>query len=81
MELAPSARHLITMPRYHFHIAGLKVFDILGAVLPDTEAARTHAIDLATNMGRFPLESSINAVRVTDDEGAVLFRVPIRRCA
>ena len=43
-------RHLITMPRYHFHIAGPKVFDILGAVLPD-------------------------------DEGCVLFRVPIRRSA
>ena len=43
----------ITMPRYHFHIAGLKVFDILGAVLPDTEAARTHATNLATNMEGF----------------------------
>lgn len=35
------------MPRYHFDIAGRKVFDSLAAVLPDTEAARTHAIDLA----------------------------------
>jgi len=67
------------MPRYHFHIAGLKVFDILGAVLPDTEAARTHALNLATNIGRYQLEFPANAVRVIDDEGAVLFRVPIRR--
>jgi uncharacterized protein DUF6894 len=74
-------RHLITMPRYHFHIAGPKVFDILGAVLPDADAARLHAIDLATNVGKHTLEPPVNAVRVIDDEGCVLFRVPIRRSA
>jgi len=72
-------KHLITMPRYHFHVAGLKVFDKLGAVLPDTEAALTHAITLATNIGKYQLEPPANAVRVIDEEGSVLFRVPIRR--
>lgn len=72
-------RHLITMPRYHFHVAGLKVFDMLGATLPDTEAARTHAITLATNIGRHQFELPANAVRVIDEKGSVLFRVPIRR--
>ena len=81
MEHTLVCRHLSTMPRYHFHIAGLKVFDNLGAVLPDTEAARTHAISLAINIGRYQLEPPANAVRVIDDEGAILFRVPIRRCA
>ena len=66
------------MPRYHFDIAGRKVFDSLAAVLPDTEAARTHAIDLATNIGKHTLEIPANAVRVIDEEGSVLFRVPIR---
>jgi hypothetical protein len=67
------------MPRYHFDIAGAKVVDRLGAVLPDTEAARTHAIELATNVGKHTLEPPANAVRVIDAEGCVLFRVPIRR--
>jgi hypothetical protein len=44
------------MPRYHFDIAGRKIFDGLHAVLPDTEAARMHAIDLATNIGRHTLD-------------------------
>ena len=79
MELILVSRHLITMPRYHFDIAGRKVFDSLAAVLPDTEAARTHAIDLATNIAKHTLETPANAVRVIDEEGSVLFRVPIRR--
>ena len=79
MELTLVCGHLNTMPRYHFDIAGRKVFDSLGAVLPDTEAARTHAIDLATNIGENTLEPPANAVRVIDEDGSVLFRVPIRR--
>ena len=74
MELTVVGRHLITMPRYHFDIAGRKVFNSLAAVLPDTEAARTLAISLATNIGRYQLESPANAVRVIDEEGAILFR-------
>jgi len=56
-----------------------KSFASLAAVLPDTEAARTHAIDLASNIGKHTLETPANAVRVIDEEGSVLFRVPIRR--
>ena len=56
-----------------------KSFASLAAVLPDTEAARTHAIDLATNIAKHTLETPANAVRVIDEEGSVLFRVPIRR--
>ena len=67
------------MPRYHFDIAGKEVFDSLRAELPDTEAARTRAIDLAINIGKHLLDPPANAVRVIDEEGAVLFRVPIRR--
>jgi hypothetical protein len=40
------------MRRYVFDIAGLKVFDSLDAVLPDTESARTRAIELARNLGK-----------------------------
>jgi Domain of unknown function (DUF6894) len=39
------------MPRYHFHIVdGLEVFDSVGATLPNDEAARRHALELATNL-------------------------------
>jgi hypothetical protein len=74
-------RALNYMPRFHFDVAGAKVFDSFGAVLSDTEAARTHAIELATNVGKHTLEPQANAVRVIDDKGCVLFRVPIRRSA
>ena len=67
------------MPLYHFAIAGRKVIDTLRAVLPDPEAARTHAFDLANNIAKHTLEPPANAVRVIDEEGSVLFRVPIRR--
>ena len=69
------------MPRYHFHIVdGVEVFDSLRQVLPDNEAARTRAVELATNLEKAKLaDLNTKAVRVTDDEGAVLFRVPIRR--
>ena len=67
------------MPLYQFAIAGRKVIDTLRVVLPDPEAARTHAFDLATNIGKHTLETPANAVRVIDEKGFVLFRVPIRR--
>ena len=42
--------------RYHFHIVdGLEVFDSLGAVLADDEAARTRAIELATYIAKTQL--------------------------
>jgi hypothetical protein len=74
-ELTLLCRHL----KKSFAIAGRKVIDTLRAVLPDPEAARTHAIDLATNIGKHTLEPPANAVRVIDEEGSILFRVPIRR--
>jgi Domain of unknown function (DUF6894) len=71
------------MPRYHFHIVdGVEVFDSAGVTLPDNEAARRRALELATNIGktRWPHRPP-KAVRVTNNEGAILFRVPIRRSA
>ena len=69
------------MPRYHFHIVdGVEVFDSVRQVLPDNEAARTRAVELATNLGKAHLvDLTTKAFRVTNDKGAVLFRVPIRR--
>lgn len=69
------------MPRYHFRIVdGVEVSDSLGAVLPDNETARTRAVELASNLGKAHLaDLTIKAVQVTNDKGAVLFRVPIRR--
>jgi Domain of unknown function (DUF6894) len=69
------------MPRYHFHVAdGVEVFDSLKAVLPDNETARTRAIELATNLGKANLaDLTIKTIKVTNDDGEVLFRVPIRR--
>jgi uncharacterized protein DUF6894 len=74
-------RRFDTVHRYHFHIVdGLEVFNSLGAVLADDEAARTRAIELATNIGKNQLaDSPIKAIRVTNEQGAILFRVPIRR--
>lgn len=68
------------MHRYHIQIVdGLEVFDSLGPVLADDEAARTRAIEMATNIGKTQLtDSQIKAIRVTDEQGAVLFRVPVR---
>lgn len=69
------------MPRYHFHIVdGVEVFDSLTTVLPDNEAARLRAVELATNLGKAHLaDLTTRAIRVTNDEGAVLFRVPVQR--
>ena len=69
------------MPRYHFHIVDdVEVFDSLRQLLPDDEAARTRAVELATNLGKANLtDLTTKAIRVTNDQGAVLFRVPIRR--
>jgi hypothetical protein len=73
------------MSRYHFHVVeGLEIFDSQGAVLPDTDAARRRAIELATNLGKAKLANEPGkaaTIRVTNETGAVLFRVPIRRSA
>jgi hypothetical protein len=77
----PVHQALLYVPRYHFHVVGgVEVFDSLRQVLPDNEAARTRAVELATNLGKANLaDLTTKAIRVTNDEGAVLFRVPIRR--
>jgi hypothetical protein len=69
------------MPKYHFHIVdSVEVFDSLRQVLPDNEAARTRAVELATNLEKAKLaDLNTKTIRVTDDDGEVLFRVPIRR--
>jgi hypothetical protein len=61
-------------------VDGVEVFDSLKAVLPDDETARTRAIKLAANIGKANLaDLTIKTIKVTNDEGEVLFRVPIRR--
>jgi len=69
------------VPRYQFHIVdGVELFDSLVSVLPDNEAARRRALDLASNLGKANLaDLTTKAIRVTNNEGEVLFRVPIRR--
>ena len=69
------------MPRYHFHIVdGVQVFDSLGATFPNDEAARIHAQQMAGRYTRMELHRlRANAIRVTSETGAVLFRIPIRR--
>jgi hypothetical protein len=65
----------IYMPRYHFHVVdGVEMFDSLGATLEGPEAARRHAQRIAAGFSN----RSAHAIRVTDDTGAVLFRIPIR---
>jgi hypothetical protein len=69
------------MRRYQFHIVdGVEVFDSLGATLPDDEAARERAGEIAVSFAKTKsVDSPTKAVRVTNDAGAILFRVPIRR--
>jgi hypothetical protein len=70
--------HCDTVRRYHLHVVdGVEVFDSLGAVLPSDEAARDRAIELAQNFAS-PADTATKAIRVTNDEGSILFRVPIR---
>jgi len=69
------------MPRYHFHVVdGVEIFDSIGAVLPNDAAAQRRAVEMAT---RFANTSSaqIKAVRVTNSNGDILFRVPVRPSA
>jgi Domain of unknown function (DUF6894) len=75
--------HSKTMPRYHFQVVdGVEVFDSMGLMLPNDEAARRRALEMATNLEktRFP-HAPFKAIRVTNNEGTILFRVPIRRSA
>ena len=69
------------MPRYHFHVVdGDEVFDSLGAELPDEVAARRRAVELAKTFANTS-NMRIKAVRVTNSDGDILFRVPVRPLA
>jgi hypothetical protein len=79
-ELTTSLCDYIRMPRYHFHLVdGVEVFDSLGATFPSDEAARVHAEQMAGRFTRTEVYGlRANAIRVTSEAGAVLFRIPIR---
>ena len=59
--------------RYHLHIVdivgGVEVFDSLGAVLLDNEAARTRGVELASNLGKAHLaDLTTRAIQVSNDK-------------
>ena len=67
------------MRRYHFHIIdGVTVFDSLGTKLPDDKAARDHAQKVADYFNRNKVFHGATAVRVTNDLGQVVLRVPFK---
>jgi hypothetical protein len=66
------------MPRYHFHIVnGHEVFDSQGKPLPNEGAAREYAEMVAKQFAKMPIRTRLHAVRVTNETGDVLFRIPI----
>jgi Domain of unknown function (DUF6894) len=69
-ELPVRRGHCNTVPRYHFHIVdGVEVFDSLGAVLLDNEAARTRGVELASNLGKAHLaDLTTRAIQVSNDK-------------
>jgi hypothetical protein len=70
------------MRRYHFHIIdGLTIFDSLGTKLPDDNAARDHAQKVADYFARNKVFHGATAVRVTNDLGEVVYRMPFNRSA
>ena len=70
------------MRRYHFHIVdGVRVFDSLGTTLPDDEAARAHAQKVVDYFARYKVFHGAMAVRVTNDLGQVVLRLPFKRAA
>ena len=70
------------MRRYYFHIIdGVTVFDSLGRKLPDDKAARDHAQKVADYFNRNRVFHGATAVRVTNDLGQVVLRVPFKRSA
>lgn len=69
------------MRRYHFHIIDdVSVFDSHGTRLPTDRAARAYAEKVAMELSQSNLfNRKATAVRVTNDVGEVLFRVPFKR--
>jgi hypothetical protein len=70
------------MRRYHFHICdGVQIFDSLGTNLPDDQAACAHAKEVADDLTRSKLFDRATIVRVTNDLGNVVFKLPLSRSA
>jgi len=70
------------MPRYRFNLKnGWLVEDRKGTVLPDPDAAREHAAELARNLvarvGHSNRDWSSVLVVVTDDSGSDVLAAPI----
>ena len=74
--------HSGIMRRYHFHITdGVTIFHSLATTLPDDKAARTHAQKVADYFARNKVFHGATAVRVTNDQGQVVLRLPFKRSA
>jgi len=71
------------MRQYYFHVVdGVEIFDSLGARLPNDDAAREYAERVANDYRKAKkADAPTKAIRVTNDQGSILFRVPIRRPA
>jgi hypothetical protein len=70
------------MRRYHFHICdGVQIFDSLGTNLLDDQAACAHAKTVADDLTRSKLFDRATIVRVTNDLGNVVFKLPLSRSA
>jgi hypothetical protein len=69
------------MRRYYFHVVdGVEIFDSHGAVLSSHGEALAHAERVANNYRNGKkADTPMKAIRVTDDKGSILFRVPIGR--
>ena len=70
------------MPRFYFHLYdGIVIKDPKGVELPDVERARQEAMQLASELlNTEAAKSELGTqwrVEVTDDQGAVLFRLSI----
>ncbi len=67
------------MPRYFFHLEdGHCIADEAGLEMPGEEAAHRYAVNLATDLVRNRTLGSRWDVLVTDEAGAVLFRVDLK---
>ena len=80
MRNYPTAGALFSMPRYHFHLVdGTEVFDSRGVLLPNDAAAHAYAESLAAEFAGSDTMLKIRGVRVTNEAGELLFRLPVDR--
>ena len=67
------------MPRYYFHITGrLEVEDDEGDELPNVELAMAQAVRIAHDLALDTDDYRGCFVRMTDEEGNELARIPVR---